>query len=47
MKLSNKSLKRISIAANHILLDEKFNLVTEMHSLLKAIKDKYRLFIIV
>lgn len=27
-------------------MDQDYNLVLEMHSLLKAIKDKYRLFII-
>ena len=41
-----KSLRRISISTNHILLDSQFDLVPEMFDLLKAIKDKYRIYLI-
>jgi len=41
-----KSLKRISLSTNNILLDNHFNIVPEMLGLLKAIKNKYRIYLI-
>ena len=40
-----KTLKRISISTNDIVLDSNNELIKEMLELLRAIKTKYRIFL--
>lgn len=41
-----KHLKRISISTDKLLLDSNYDIIPEMYEFLKAIKDKYRIYML-